>query len=172
MVKQGFHISVVCDCEAVCARGLAASGNKRSWQRLGSGTRSGARAKVNDFVAWINFIGSGASIFSLFVSAITLYYVSRLRERLKEHARQYQYSEIIDQVIGLPASKRVLPASTLRDVKWLIATVRKTDLSRIWFVDRRAKDILTDIERSLEGTQEVEAIKNNLKLLKTEITIR
>lgn len=119
-----------------------------------------------------NFGASLASYLGLLVSVYTLVLVWRLRTALMRHSRHRQITELIDQIQKLPDSKPVLTKSTAGQVESIIKTLKIYDLSPFTFRQRQLKKTLEELEQELKDGKRVVAIKNLLKLVQDEITIR
>lgn len=120
----------------------------------------------------LNAIASLASILGLAISLYALYKVEGLSSGLKRHSRDRQLSEIIDKVVRLPASKPKLPASTAREVEFVVSTVRTFYVSRLPFRQKVLRALLDAVEAEIRGPRRLDVVQNHLRLVRDEITFR
>ncbi len=121
---------------------------------------------------WLNGIGSVASVVGLFATFYTLHKVTNLSSALKQQSRDKQLSNLIDEIISISQTKRVIANSTARKVETLVKTVRLYDVSIVPFRHRKLKSLLTALETELSGQRQLSVIQLQLGLIRDEITIR
>jgi hypothetical protein len=120
----------------------------------------------------LNAFGSVASLIGLVISFVTLYKVTSLPAALKQHSRHQQYTTLIESVFKLPKSKEVIPDSTARDLENFIKTVRLFDVSRNPFRDDKLEKLLADLESEVKNKRQLTVVKEQLRVIRDEITIR
>ncbi len=120
----------------------------------------------------LNAVGSIASIIGLIATLYTLYKVANLPAALKQQSRDKQLSELIDKINRIPPAKPTIPDSTAREVEALIKTIRLYYVSRVPFLHRNLKTLLTTLEAELAGQKQLRVVQHHLRLIRDEITIR
>jgi hypothetical protein len=123
-------------------------------------------------VDWFNLIAGIASILGLIVSMYTLYKVMTLPTALKEYSRNRQLTELIDKIIRIPLTREVIPTSTVREIEFILSTIRTYYVSRRLFGQQPLKTLLENLENELRGEKRLVIIQNQLRLIRDEITIR
>lgn len=121
---------------------------------------------------WFNLAGSVASLLSLVVAGYTLYQVTSLPKKLKQHSRDRQLVELIDKIFVLPDSKRTISTSTAKDVELIIRTIRLYYVSPLPFQHRKLRHLLGTLEVELKGRKDRRMIQHQLRLVRDEVLIR
>ena len=120
---------------------------------------------MNEFNFWAGL----ASILGLGVSFYTLWLVQQLPHQLRRFTENQFLISKIDKLLNIPPTYAKLDDSHLRQIRFIISTIRNDYLSFLPWKDRELKKLLNALEIEIKSDPDIQITKDHLQLLRTHI---